>query len=1018
MCAITPQKPAELHRPSLLVLIPLLLAAALAAPAAASVHNIHLYTDSTPDYVSREDFVQTATGIWDDPQDQAIALWRWMVRGHRQTHATLEDDRGLFDPIYFYNSYANTYCGYVAGFYTSLVDEMGPPWQHRYVELGDHTVAECSWNDGADWHMFDTSMVIYAYGPDGKVASCADIQAYEQSPLSLALGETGPVQGHAYLYHTAPECMSNPVNPDFAYDLAYPWGYRRACDNPVVNVRTLRNGADSYRSFTVQDWFTHVRHGWRYRLHLRPGEAYTRYWDRLGDTPDHYRPARREDDPHDTYPVGDFHGTGVWTHAPDLTTLDYRLSMHDEANTVHVSQTGPGPNLRPAAAGQTARLDLKIDAANVSTSASVHLTGRRDDAADELRLLYSRDAGLNWSEVWSAGAGDFDVDVALGHELVGGAHEYLLRVEMVADANPAGCGLDAVVVTTLTQVNAFTLPRFQLGENKVRFALGEQLASMTLWPVLHDDGGGGRYRETADSWDHVDASSEANGFYSSVLRPSNNSSPAHVTWRLSTPTPLVRADYGGSFVARSSQAGNEVRLSHAWGDGAFEQDAVFDPDTADTWDARVYASAEAPAGVDEVRLRFDMESTPSEIWQATGIQDLLMTVLHEPRDPAFAPVEVTFQWIEWHDGYPFTRRHTRIVDSAEDMWLVNVGGDRDPEMESIRLRLADGSESEGYWPSDPGPDAGYDKVAVRFDLLDVVSRGADYDVSRPADGANPDDGGELTDGNIIPPSSYTSGGLVQGQTALWAPGDPVVVDLDLGAAAPLAALRVSTHQPRAEYVHPAAIDAEYSTDGQAWQPYGSVDHDQIWRPEGHFLDWGYAHSSAYDDLPARGRLAFPFWILPGSTPTARYLRVTVTPQAGRGLSLSEIQAFSEVTVEDWPDREVWMPTNSTAIDGSDGDPDDGAPTPVRPTLRCYPNPFNPSTRVDFSVPVPGPVELRVHDLRGRVVRTLWDRPMSVGWHAVTWDGSDDGGRTVAAGTYFVALRTVAGEGVAKVVVVK
>ncbi|MBU1073706.1 hypothetical protein KKG45_10710, partial [bacterium] len=395
-----------------LLIAALMLVVATAFPAAASVHNIHLYTDSTPDYTSREDFLESATGIWDDPQDQAIAIWRFMVRGHRQTHATREDGRPLFDPIYFYNSYANTFCGYVAGYYTSFVDAMGGAWRHRYVELGDHTVAEVSWDGGADWHMFDTSMVIYALQPDGLVASCADIQAAHSSPLSLALGAAGPEPGSYYLYHAAPECMTNPVDPARAGDLSYPWGYRKACDKPVDYVRTLRNGADSYISgFVVQDWFTHVRHGWRYRLHLRPGDEYTRYWQRLGDSEDFYRPAGTSD-PHATSPVGDFHGTGVWHHEPDLTSVDYRLSIHDEAGVVHVSETGPGPNLRPAAAGETARLDLKVDAANVATSGFVRLQGRRDAAGDAVRLLFTRDAGINWTQIWSApAAGAFDQEV-------------------------------------------------------------------------------------------------------------------------------------------------------------------------------------------------------------------------------------------------------------------------------------------------------------------------------------------------------------------------------------------------------------------------------------------------------------------------------------------------------------------------------------------------------------------------------------------------------------------------------
>ena len=1008
------EKTTELNRYAVGAIALLFVMIVLTAPVTASVHNIHLYTDSTPDYVSREDFVQTATGIWDDPQDQAIAIWRWMVRGHRQTHATREDDRDLFDPIFFYNSYANTFCGYMAGYYTSFIDAMGGPWQHSYVELGDHTVAECSWDDGATWHMFDTSMVIYALEPDGSVSSCADIQSADSSPLSLALGATGPEPGHSYLYNAAPECMTNPVDPARVGDLTYPWGYRKSCDNPVSYIRTLRNGADSYiGGFLAQDWYTHVRHGWRYRLHLRPGEEYTRYWTRLGDTEDFYRPAGSAD-PHDTSPVGDFHGTGVWQHEPDLTTVDYRKSMYDESGIVHVSETGPGPNLRPAAAGATARLDLKIDAANVVTSATVYLTGRRDGAGDHVRLLYSRDAGISWNEIWSAGAGAFDVQVDLGPDQVGGAHEYLLRVEMTADADPDGCGLDDVHVTTLTQVNAFTLPRFQMGENKVRFALGEQLASSTLWPVLHDDGGGGRYRDTAESWSNVDASTEANAYYGAVLRPATNTSPAQVTWHFSTPTPVVRVDYGGSFATRVDPPDDYVTLSHAFDGGAFTLDGTFDDTFSDTWDGRLYVSPDAPAGVHDVRLRYDMSSTPSLTWQATGIQRVLMTVLHEPRDPSLSPVEITFNWTEYHAGEPVTCSHTRGVSGTEDMWLVNVGGDRNPDMNFVRLRLADGSASEGYGGGDPGPGAGYDKQVVRFDWLDDVSRGHDYTISRAASSANPDDDDELTDGCIVPPTTYWNTSVVQEQSAFWESGAPVTVTLDLGATQSVSALRISTHQPNSGYGHPAAIVAEISDDGQTWRHFGETSHDQVWHPEGNFLDWGYAHSSAYDHLPAHGRLTFPFWILPAAVDSGSHLRLTLTLQDGIGMGVSEIQAFSTVTIEDWPDREVWMPgTTSVAYDPDDPD----TPRP-RPTLRCAPNPFNPSTRVEFIVPVSGHVALRVFDVRGRTVRVLRDRPMDAGRYSVAWDGRDGVGRTVAAGTYFLALRTAEGESVAKAVVVK
>ena len=69
--------------------------------------------------------------------------------------------------------------------------------------------------------------------------------------------------------------------------------------------------------------------------------------------------------------------------------------------------------------------------------------------------------------------------------------------------------------------------------------------------------------------------------------------------------------------------------------------------------------------------------------------------------------------------------------------------------------------------------------------------------------------------------------------------------------------------------------------------------------------------------------------------------------------------------------------------------------------RPFPNPFNPSTSVRLYVPKDGQVRLVVHDVRGRVVRTLQDGPLGAGWHTLTWDGRDDGGRRQASGVYFM-----------------
>jgi hypothetical protein len=70
----------------------------------------------------------------------------------------------------------------------------------------------------------------------------------------------------------------------------------------------------------------------------------------------------------------------------------------------------------------------------------------------------------------------------------------------------------------------------------------------------------------------------------------------------------------------------------------------------------------------------------------------------------------------------------------------------------------------------------------------------------------------------------------------------------------------------------------------------------------------------------------------------------------------------------------------------------------------FPNPFNPSTTIGYSVPAPGGhVNLSVYDLSGRKVRTLVDAPTGPGEYAVSWRGRDDRGHELGSGTYFYRL---------------
>ena len=68
-----------------------------------------------------------------------------------------------------------------------------------------------------------------------------------------------------------------------------------------------------------------------------------------------------------------------------------------------------------------------------------------------------------------------------------------------------------------------------------------------------------------------------------------------------------------------------------------------------------------------------------------------------------------------------------------------------------------------------------------------------------------------------------------------------------------------------------------------------------------------------------------------------------------------------------------------------------------------PNPLNPLGTLSFTTRRSDRVLVKVYDLSGRLVRTLWDGPLAAGDHELAVDGRDAQGAPIGSGVYFYRI---------------
>ena len=72
-------------------------------------------------------------------------------------------------------------------------------------------------------------------------------------------------------------------------------------------------------------------------------------------------------------------------------------------------------------------------------------------------------------------------------------------------------------------------------------------------------------------------------------------------------------------------------------------------------------------------------------------------------------------------------------------------------------------------------------------------------------------------------------------------------------------------------------------------------------------------------------------------------------------------------------------------------------------LNAYPNPFNPTTTLCYTLKERGQVKIEIYNVRGQLIRSFMPAPQDKGYYQIIWDGKDLNGTQASSGAYYVRM---------------
>ena len=163
-----------------------------------------------------------------------------------------------------------------------------------------------------------------------------------------------------------------------------------------------------------------------------------------------------------------------------------------------------------------------------------------------------------------------------------------------------------------------------------------------------------------------------------------------------------------------------------------------------------------------------------------------------------------------------------------------------------------------------------------------------------------------------------------------------------------------------------------------------------------FVEVSSDQGQNWDKVDGYSRVAFSY----------KHKTVDLTPYTGIGNDDVQLR-FSLVSDSVDNDNGVWIDDISIRVsEQALAIEDQDVNLPLTYSLKQnFPNPCNPSTTIQYSIPKSEEVELTIYAITGEKVMTLVSEKVEAGYHTVHWNGVNDQGRSVASGIYIYRIKT-------------